>query len=249
MFQVCQQMPAVKHSPSKTSGQKKASIQKTFPGPLVCQMYCAYCGNTNCNNGSICGHRQPVRGTYGFRKHDQHDFGTNGQTHEAEHAVGFAPANQYNQFSRKSRQGRNYENALPAYQEERIFHRQHIGTGGRITTDGSGFNSASYRYMQQELVNSGNYAAAVQINQLCYAFLPGFQNTAMETAADRSYHRMTQVPYFPAPNANGNGYHGVPRTENDRVEMEAARFAARTGRYPTESDLYRIRHEIGRRGQ
>lgn len=249
MFQLCQHKPAAKCISSKPSNKEKMPVKQTVSGSSVVQMYCAYCGRDDCVNGSICGHREPVRGTYGYRRQDQRDFGTSGRTHEAEHAVGFAPANQNNNFPRNSRMGRAYENALPAYQEERGFHRQHIGTGNRLMTDASGFNANTYRDTQQALVESGDYATAVQINQLGYAYMPGFQHAPMGTAADLSFIRMAHVPFFPVPNRNAGGYYGVPRTEEDRVEMEAARFTARTGHYPTESDLYRIQHEVGRRGQ
>lgn len=248
MFQLCQREPAVKRSKSKTDTSKKSQVKKSVSGPHVCQMYCPYCGHPQCNYGSRCGHREPVPGTYGYRRQDQRDFGTTGRTYEAEHAVGFAPANRNNPFTRKSKEGRLYEDALPAYQEKRPFHRQHIGTGNKTQTDASGFNSTTYRNAQQTLVDNGEYATAVQLNQLDYAFMQGFQADPMGTPADQSFTRMASVPFFPAPNAGGRGYHAVPRTEEDRVNMEAARLAARTGQWPTESDLYRIRHQIGRRG-
>lgn len=249
MFELCQREPAVKRSKSKTGISKKTLVKKSVSNPHVCQMYCPYCGHPQCNYGSRCGHHEPVPGTYGYRRQDQRDFGTTGRTHEAEHAVGFAPANQNNTFPRNSREGRLYENALPAYQEERRFHRQHIGTGTRTQTDAAGFNSTTYRNAQQTLMDNGDFATAVQLNQLDYAFMPGFQTAPMGTPADQSFIRMASVPFFPVPNAGGSGYHAVPRTEQDRVEMEASRLTVRTVQYPTNSDLYRIRHQIGRRGQ
>lgn len=244
MYQLCQ-----KKSSSKNTSFR--NIKKPVFGQEVCQMYCSYCRNPRCNNGSICGHRD-ILGTYGHRKAEQRYFGVTGRTHEAEHAVGFEAANRHNNFRRDSSEGRVYENALPAYQEEYRFHRAHIGTGNRNRIDASGFNSQTYRDAQQVLIDNGDFATAVQVNQLGYAFLPGFSDAPYGTIADQSFLRMVQVPNVPVPNVlvqDGEPSY-IPKTLtiDEKVEMCAARYAARTRKWPTKRDIRRIRTEV-RRGK
>lgn len=240
MFQLCQ----------KKSSSKNTSFEK-FKNPVsgqeVCQMYCAFCRNPRCNNGSICKHRN-ISGTYGHRKADQRDFHTTGRTHQAEHVVGFDVLNQYNGFKRKSREGRDYENALPAYQEEYIFHRAHTGTGNKRKIDESGFNTPMYRNAQKVLTDNGDFSSAVQLNQLGYAFLPEFSSSPYGTAADQSFLRMVRVPNVPVPNAGHTGYASRPLKVDESVEMAVSRYTARTKEWPTKRDITRIQTQV-RRGR
>ena len=81
---------------------------------------------------------------------------------------------------------RQLEKDAWAYQEEKPLHRAHIGTGTQNTPDLSGFNGDTYRETQRTLVEQGHISSAVQVNQLAYAFIPGFQG-AMATARSLVY--------------------------------------------------------------
>ena len=183
-------------------------------------------------------------GTYGFRNKERERLDVEQGSTESEHAVSYQAASRHNSFARKSRDGRKWENILPAYLEETRFHRENIGTGRKDTPDASGFNSRSYWDSQYNLLEQDDFATAVQLNQLTYAYQPDFKTSPFGTVSDQSFHNMVMTPMIPTPNATHTGYDFREPTIDERVEMEAARWAARTGDYPTRAQVEEIRTRI-----
>jgi hypothetical protein len=198
-------------------------------------------------------------GQHGAKKREQarlsEKFGqkVSGDTHESEHTIGFEPINQTTGLKRASggRAGR-LENEAPAYQESKAMHRAHIGTGTTTTADASGFDSHSYRDSQRTLLESGEVGAAVQLNQLGYAFLEDEKNNRMfqeetgwqKAAADESFRTMVsgmdEVTY-----GQGEEDVSVHVSPMEKVEMLASREAARTGEWPTRDTLREAWRTLG----
>lgn len=177
----------------------------------------------------------------------------NGRTHESEHSIGFAPLNETSGTKRgRSTLIRRLEKDAWAYQEEKGMHRAHIGTGSRKTSDASGFNSDSYRSAQRSLVERGHVGSAVQLNQLAYAFLPGFQNgdkTASSKSSDDSFQmmvkQMDKVRY-----AHVKLFESKAVSKEDRLEMYLSRIVARgegegPGGWPSTDQIEAAKAKLG----
>lgn len=193
-------------------------------------------------------------GAHGFKKSEQtrlkrlYKISVTGSTHESEHSIGFEPLNRSSGRKRgKSREAKLLENIAPAYQEVKSSHRDHIGTGTRMTPDESGFNSQTYRDTQRSLIESGDVSSAVQINQLGYAFDPDFRKAASTTggkAARDSFNtmveNMSQVSY-----AEGLNVESVNVDATQQAEMYLARIQAETGQWPTAQQIKDAKQKFG----
>lgn len=190
---------------------------------------------------------------HGAKKREQErlteEYGhtVSGKTHESEHTIGYEPLSQTGGLKRgASPRAREIENHAPAYQESAPMHRAHIGTGTTNQRDGSGFNSHEYRDTQRSLLESGDVSSAVQVNQLGYAFNADFQGETgwQAEAADDFYNHMVsgmnQVTY-----ASGQNEQSAAVSPMQKVEMIAARGAARTGQWPNRDDLKNAWAQLG----
>jgi hypothetical protein len=201
---------------------------------------------------ALSANRKYGPGSHGFKKTEQkslseeHGMDVTGSTHESEHTIGFEPLNQTSGLTRgKGSRARGLENMAPAYQEEKALHRDHIGTGSRGTADDSGFNAHSYRKTQRQLVEDGDVSSAVQINQLGYAFDPGFRTpSTASNVADDSYNmmvtNMNKVTY-----ASGDDNMEVDVPAKQKAEMFLARKAAKSGSFPTVEEENEARKQFG----
>lgn len=197
-----------------------------------------------------------VHGQHGAKTREQTrlsglmDQKVSGDTHESEHTIGYEPLAQTGGLERgKSPRARRLENVAPAYQEVGPMHRAHIGTGTRQTPDASGFDATSYRATQRSLTEAGDISSAVQINQLGYAFIDGFQPGGKEQEvadqqADNSYGTMIEnlrsVMY-----ADGEQERIVDVGAASRAEMFLARRAAKTGVWPTSEEIGEAKRRFG----
>ena len=183
--------------------------------------------------------------TYGER--------VSGRTHESEHTIGFAPLNDTSKMKRGGcKKARKLEKEAWAYQEQKGFHRAHIGTGTRQEADGSGFNSDTYRQAQRDLLESGHVSSAVQVNQLGYAFLPKFKaepDSPKRRSANDSFTTMVQhmdrVAY-----ATGCETKAVNVKPVDQVEMYLSRIIAMgegegPGGWPSEEQTAAAKAKFG----
>lgn len=131
------------------------------------------------------------------------------------------------------------ENHGLAYQEKHEYHRDHIGTGTNLTADGSGLNAEDYRNSQRAALEEGSVSNAIQLNQLCYAFLDGFKGDRSEEIekADGSFTFMlanAQRVTYARP--DGTVVHvGVDQVT--RCEAYLSRLVARTGAWPTDKQI------------
>ena len=174
-------------------------------------------------------------GQHGAKRREQrrlgssHDTKVSGRTHESEHAIGFDVLKRTSGMKRgKCKQSRRLEKEAWAYQEQKQFHREHIGTGSSGTPDGSGFNADTYRVTQRKSLEAGFVSDAIQINQLAYAFIPNFKaqpNTRARKAANDSYdemiHNIDKVTYL-----QGKTIKTVEVSTEDRIEMYLSRIVA-----------------------
>lgn len=182
-----------------------------------------------------------------------------GDTHESEHPIGFEPINQTNPEARGTKGRTKFlENHAPAYQEVHDLHRDHIGTGTHAAADASGFNSASYRLAQRELLMQNNPQAAVQLNQLAYAFDSRFNHGAaghdpalnidrvdLMQANDSYFNMLNHVKKFDFADdvVDPQAKTHMPRNRTatfqpgDAVEMLAARTVAQIGRMLNGTEL------------
>lgn len=173
-----------------------------------------------------------------------------GETHESEHTIGYEPLAQTGGLERgKSPRARRLENVAPAYQEVGEMHRAHIGTGTRKTPDASGFDATSYRATQRSLTEAGDISSAVQINQLGYAFVDGFQPGEAEPQvadqqADNSYDTMVEN-LGSVMHADGEQERIVDVDAVSRAEVFLARRAAKTGVWPTSEDIEDAKRRFG----
>ena len=171
-----------------------------------------------------------------------------GDTHESEHPIGYEALSRGVVAKRgQSSRAKDTENFAPAYQEVKPHHRANIGTGTTNTRDNSGMNSHEYRDSQRTLLEDGDAASAVQLNQLTYAHQGVFGtegNGPDVQAADLSYTTMVDE------------MHEVTFTQGDddvtqqilpidRAEMLAARLAAKQGSWPTAPQLNAIYKHTG----
>ena len=174
-------------------------------------------------------------GQHGAKRREQrrlgnsHDTKVSGRTHESEHAIGFDVLKRTSNLKRgKCKKSRRLEKDAWAYQEQKQFHRDHIGTGSSGTPDESGFDADTYRECQRKSLEAGLVSDAIQINQLAYAFLPNFKeqpNTRARKAANDSYdemvHNMDKVTYLQSTTLKS-----VEVTTEDKIEMYLSRIVA-----------------------
>ncbi len=86
----------------------------------------------------------------------------------------------------------------PAYQEVKKFHSKHVGTRNKgfnyykkNMNEDAGFVSKTYRQTLRNLIDSDEISIAIQINQLGYAFINGFNRDNVSTKiADDSFMKM-----------------------------------------------------------
>lgn len=197
-------------------------------------------------------------GKHGFKKKEQQRLTKMGQTvtgrtHESEHAIGYAVIAATPGQRGKTSTARELENLAPAYQEVRLMHRAHIGTGSRSDKDNSGFNSQQYRETQRTLLEANQVGIAVQINQLGYAFINGFGDAGIAAdQADASYDAMvTELRDFTYEDPMANVTIGV--TPEERAEMYLARKVAKGrvdrehkyGGFPSPEDENEAREKFG----
>ncbi len=201
--------------------------------------------------GNSTAKRQPYSpGMHGFKKQEQqrlttkYTYSVSGTTHESEHVMGYkviAPG-----LARgKSAFARNVENTASAYQEVKRFHRAHIGTGNHGNWRGTGDSSDDYRAWQRTALEESEASVAVQLNQLQYAFVAGFQtNSIDQTASDvlaandsftMMVENMGRVTYVADDNTSVTV--GIPVTALQRAEMYLSRIAAQTGQWPTTEQI------------
>lgn len=181
---------------------------------------------------------------HGRKRAVARDLGTDGTRHESEHPIAYAVLGE-NLPRNRSTDARRHENDAPAYQESKPLHRAHIGTGNKGSPDSSGFTSKSYRESQRSLIKAGDVSSAIQLNQLAYAHLPGFQENSIDLdLADRSFSQMVQQMEY-VPFREHDQRTTVPVSDVDRYEMDLARRAARTGTWPVE-EIERVRAMLAR---
>jgi hypothetical protein len=192
-------------------------------------------------------------GTHGAKKSEQKRLNTlykasgvrvTGDVFHSEHTIGFAPLAETADVDRgKGDRARTLENQAYAYQEQKDFHVDNIGTGNKAMTDESGFNSKTYRSTQRSLVKSGNVSAAVQINQLTYAFQKNFKKTpqnnrekTLREISNDSFNvmvsSMKKVTY-----AQEDENVTVNVSRRAQAEMYLGRRVAQTGLNPTRRDI------------
>ncbi|WP_435883824.1 eCIS core domain-containing protein [Streptomyces tanashiensis] len=246
--------PATAAEPVQRAARRPARSASALSWADPIQRACASCANPNCTNKSLCKFGTPTYqvGTHGNKKKEQNRltqlYGAtvNGNTHESEHVIGYEPLSQTSGLTRGgSSAARQLENRAHAYQEVAPFHRAHIGTGTTGTADASGLNSHDYRAQQRALMVSGDISSAVQLNQLGYAHLPGFQNQAATPAlqqANDSYNAMVGSMHSTGVTYAGPAAHTTVGVDwRQQAEMHAARLMAQ-GR-----SLDEARHEAYRR--
>lgn len=97
------------------------------------------------------------------------------------------------------------------------------------------------------MIDDNDAATAIQINQLTYAYIPDFQKEPYGTVEDQSFFDMVRnLHNVPVPNDDHTGYNSRAVTLDEKLEMLASRFAARNGRYPTETELADMRDKLTR---
>ena len=196
---------------------------------------CSLCRALNKTKGGR--KRKYGLGAHGSKGTIQKAFGVTGKSHESEHTIGYAVLSTLKRGG--SAQAKLLENNGLAYQEKHGYHRAHIGTGSQSTADESGLNASDYRSSQRTALEEGSVSNAIQLNQLCYAFIDGFKSDHSEDIdkADSSFTFMltnsSRVTYA---KADGTTIHvGVDAVA--RCEAYLSRIIARTGVYPTDKDI------------
>lgn len=204
-------------------------------------------------------------GTHGYKHSEQKRLSKifkvriTGSTFESEHAVGFAAANTTN---KRRQELRDYENALPAYQEAKPMHRQHIGTGSNtwenveIGKNGEwlrgfrfGFGRRAkpciesgdefYRRSQRQALDEHRVGNAIQLNQLGYSVMyqhAPWRNQRDVAKADSSFAQMvinlTKFPYPYVPPENGKQTM-ITVTPEEQAEMILSRLTMAGASYPS----------------
>jgi len=198
---------------------------------------------------------KPSAGDYRSRRKEQrrlskkYSVKVTGATHEAEHVIGFRVLS--GGYAKRSENAfaRSLENNAPAYQEEKVYHRKHIGTGNK-GRDITGFSSGSYRSSCRSLLEQGDVSSAVQLNQLGYAFqfreaersLLSHQSRE-SLQSDNSFRYMVENMFAVDYAVDGASTVRIPVDDIDRVEMTLSRETARTGMWPAEG-IYRVREVL-----
>lgn len=214
------------------------------------------------NKGSLAG-KHGGRRYEQKRLSEQYKKEVSGDTHESEHAIGFEPLNRTSNLPRgggkdftkeQNRRVLGLEMKAPAYQEAKWFHRLHIGTGSGEKVGLHGWNAQSYRDDQRNALESGDpYAVsnAVQLNQLGYAFIPGFQSSdgTVNKQADDSFSemvsRLDSVKYAKEPDDIE-----LKVGAKQKAEMELSRMVARgactgKGGFPSVEEENAVRKKYG----
>lgn len=194
-------------------------------------------------------------GTHGFKTAEQTRLGkkygasVTGATHESEHTVGYDVLAKPAGLNRKT-DGAHLEKLAPAYQEQKPFHRAHIGTGNKTSSgpEDGGWNSAAYRRDQRTCIEAGDVSSAVQLNQLGYAHNPRFKtegNTIGRQQANDSFDSMvTHNHSLTYAKADGTMTQ-VPIDARQKAEMYLSRPAAQNGRFPTVAEENEARLRFG----
>ena len=190
-------------------------------------------------------------GQYAWASRERALMGVTGEQFEAEHIIGYAVlVLNTGLFRGSAGWATRIENIAPAYQEAYPFHRAHVGTGsGVLDLLGSGFTSDTYRYVQRAFLETGQADIAMQLNQLAYAFLPGFRNAGGEAdQADGSYINMIlnlDSLTYAAQTAHGLITQTWDATCQIRAELLVGRWIARTGIWPTIAQMTAYLARIG----
>lgn len=208
-------------------------VQKIYSKGL-----CSHCAvQAKIGTAGVKKRRRYSLASHGSRKTIQKAFGVSGDTHQSEHTIGYAVLSAAKRGG--STDAKFIENNGLAYQEKYEYHREHIGTGTKSTPDTSGLNASGYRNAQRNALEEGSVSNAIQLNQLCYAFLDGFQTDHSEDMekADGSFKFMLgnaqRVTYA---KADGSFVHvGVDQVS--RCESYLSRLVARTGKFPTDAEI------------
>ncbi len=140
-------------------------------------------------------------GQYGAKRREQkrlskkYKIKVSGKTHEAEHPIGIEPLIRYANLKKNKKRIIKF---APAYQEVKKFHSKHVGTRNKgfnyykkNMDEDAGFVSKTYRQTLRNLIDNDEISTAIQINQLGYAFLEGFDGDSISTKiADDSFMKM-----------------------------------------------------------
>lgn len=252
------------------SGQARRSADGVAAGPSRILGLQGSVGNRNVSQmlaagtgGSAAPTVQRVRdsiyeeGTYGARRRERDRLGreygqpVSGRTHQSEHPIGFAVANN---GGLPRRQMVGLEGSMPAYYETLDAHRGHDGTGMHSTAGSTGFNSGDYRDAQYEALRRNDPATAIFTNQAGYAHQPSFHAATGSVAgsqADDSYYHMVEarprVPYIDRDTRQPRRTRRLWRQE--QADLHSAREQARTGEYPDAAEQDRIMRLYGARSR
>lgn len=194
---------------------------------------CLACGRIDLASkwGAVSpGHASYPVGSHGAKNRAQKQFGTSGESHQSEHPIGYAVAAS-GEPRGHDRFAKTVENFMPAYQEEKTVHRDHVGTGTSKEGD-------IYRKTQRTSLAEGRPGNALQTNQLEYAYQPEFRATDAQAAkrlktADMSFEQMvTAMNSTPFWDPDLNVWVNLNVTALEKAEVLLARDAARTGLRP-----------------
>lgn len=198
-------------------------------------------------------------GTHADRKHEQqrlgneHGLPVSGSTHESEHAVGNNVLVD-GQKRGSTKENREIEKNAMAYQEVKEDHRGHVGTGTGNTSkarDPAAFGGADgYRRAQDQSIRSGSVSSAVQLGQLGYAHMDGFQSKkrgidqVRQQQSNDSFDQMVEhkksLDYL-----DGGTKKKVRISPEEQAEMYLSRRAAQTGRWPTVDEINQAMKKFG----
>lgn len=207
-------------------------------------------------------------GQHGYKSFEQQeltgdDFKVSGKTHESEHTIGFEVLNRTSGEKRKGgSRAYSLEMEAPAYQEIRAMHRAHIGTGtlgaSPENLGNKGFESSEqYRNAQRSLLEAGDISSAVQLNQLGYAFQPGFREsggTREREIANASYVSMVDHMKPPTYAVHTTDVTALdPKTADEEREWKLQKAEMYGARYMQEYGLKSLSgddliHVLGRYG-
>lgn len=184
-----------------------------------------------------------------------------GATHESEHTIGYAVLAGGHLPRGESKDAQILENIAPAYQEVKVLHRDHIGTGSSSKPDETNMNAGQYREMQRGLLagdtdyhkslsnrpdnpigqspteRTNAVSNAVQINQLGYGQqlqnrdYSGIDKTELGQA-NNSYREMVNGMNSVTYVKDANNADSVSVLDHSKLEMILARYVAVTGKWP-----------------
>jgi hypothetical protein len=160
---------------------------------------------------------------------------------------------------------RKLENIAPAYQEVKLLHREHIGTGNKGDADETNMKAQEYRDMQRGLIaNDNSYnlslanrgenpigvssaekenavSNAAQINQLGYGQILRNRRYSLPPGdlekANKSYEDMVWKMQNVTYQKDANTSLIVSVAYSSQLEMILARYAAITGNWPSDQAI------------